>query len=79
MNKYFNFEIYTKDPNTLTCGWDIFCVSVKAETKAEAKENLKKYPFFDVIILFNFEHNEQEIANFLETELYPNFKIIKRI
>ncbi len=78
-NKYWNFEIYTSDPVTGTTGWEIENVSVKAETKAEAREQLKKYPNFDCIILFNFEHKENEVADFLETECYPTFKITKRM
>jgi hypothetical protein len=79
MNKYFNFEIYTSDPITGTTGWEIEMVSVKAETKIDAKEKLKDYPNFDVIILFNFSHEEEEKSSFLQTQNYPEFKILKRL
>lgn len=78
MNTYFNFEIYTSDPITGTSGWDIQMVSVKAETKLEAKEKLKSYPNFDVIILFNFYHKENETADFLQTQNYPEYQVLKR-
>jgi hypothetical protein len=79
MNKYYNFEIYTSDPISGTTGWEIEMLSVKAETKQDAKEKLKDYPNFDVIILFNFSHEEDENSDFLVTENYPNFKILKRL
>ena len=65
MNTYFNFEIYTIDPLTGQTGWEIICVSVKAENKAEAKEKLKQFPNFDCIITFNYEHKEYETSEFL--------------
>jgi len=79
MNKYFNFEVYTSDPITKTTGWEITTLSVKAESKQEAKEKLKDYPNFDVIILYNFFHEEEESSNFLQTQNYPKFKILKRL
>jgi hypothetical protein len=79
MNKYYNFEIYTSDPITNTTGWEIEMLSVKANSMQEAKLKLLEYPNFDVIILFNFSHEENEIHNFLVTTNYPNFKIIKRL
>jgi hypothetical protein len=90
-NQYFNFEIYTCNDAPVKegiykgakigeiSGWDIKMVSVKADTKQEARQELKKYPLFDCIILFNFQHKENETANFLVTETYPEFKIIERI
>ncbi len=78
MKKYFNFEIYTSDPLTKTTGWEIKTVSVKAENKQEAKEKLKNFPNFDVIILFNFSHEENENCDFFTTQLYPEFKILER-
>lgn len=79
MNKYFNFEIYTCDPVSGTTGWDIKMVSVKATTKTEARETLKSFPDFDVVILFNFEHTEEENSVFLVTECWPEFKILSRL
>jgi hypothetical protein len=78
MEQYFNFEIYTSDPITGATGWEIKSVSVKAETKQQARENLKNFPLFDVVILFNFEHKEKETHNFLITELSPEYKVIDR-
>lgn len=79
MTTYFNFEIYTSDPSTGTTGWDIFMVSVKADTYEEAIINLKKFPNFDCVILFNFvREEEEETADFLVTENWPTFKIIDR-
>ena len=79
MNQYYNYEIYTIDPVTRTTGWDILNLSVKAETRVLAKEKLKKFPNFDVIILFNHEFKENESADFLITQNYPEFKILERI
>jgi hypothetical protein len=79
LNKYYNFEIYTIDPITGTTGWDIHMVSVKAQTLLEARTNLKDYPNFDCVILYNFSHSEDESADFLVTESYPEFKILNRI
>ena len=79
MNQYYNFEIYTIDPVSKTTGWDIKMVSVKSNTIAEARENLKKYPFFDCIILFNYSHSENETAEFLEVSNYPKFEILKKV
>lgn len=79
-NLYFNFEIYTCNPkNPKEGGWDIMSVSVKAETKVEAREKLKNFPLFDVVILFNFQHEEEEDANFLTTELWPKYKVLERM
>ena len=65
MNKYFNFEIYTSDPISGTTGWDIEMLSVKANTKQEARLKLKDYPNFDVIILFNFHMKKMKQMIFL--------------
>ena len=90
-NKYFNFEVYTFNDVEVTegvykgakigevSGWNIKMVSVKANTKDEAKKELKNYPLFDCIILFNFEHKENETAKFLNCQCYPNFEILERI
>jgi len=53
--KEYNFEIYTINPRTKEGGWDIYKVSVIAETKEQAKKMLKKTDWFDEIILFNYE------------------------
>jgi hypothetical protein len=79
MNKYFNFEVYTIDPITKTTGWDILMVSVKAENIQEARENLRFFPNFDCRILYNFQHDENETADFLVCKNYPIFKIKDRI
>ena len=79
MNKYFNFEIYTIDPITGTAGWEINMVSVKADTKLLAKNKLYDYPNFDCVILYNFEHEAVESADYLLTDNYEGFKILKRI
>jgi hypothetical protein len=79
MNQYFNYEIYTCDPITGTTGWEIQNISVRAETRKEARELIKNYPNFDVIILYNFEHKEAETAKFLIADHYPDYKIIDRI
>jgi hypothetical protein len=78
MNTYFNFEIYTACPKTGVSGWDIKNVSVKAETRKEAREKVKTFPYFDCIINFNFEHKENETVNFLIADHYPTYKIIKK-
>lgn len=78
MNTYFNFEIYIYNNDMTISGWEIKMISVKADTKTQAKELLKKYPLFDCIILFNFQHNENENFNYLETENYEHFKILKK-
>lgn len=59
----WNFEVYTCNPITGQEGWDLIFVSVFADNKQEAKDNLKKFvPDFDEIILFNrvTELDEQE-------------------
>lgn len=65
--KEYNFEIYTKHPETGKTGWDIKFASVFAASKDEAKVLLKDYPHFDCIILFNFGGAELGIP---EKELY---------
>lgn len=52
--KEVNFETYTKNPETGESGWDIYFVSVIADSKVEAKEILKEWDLFDEIILFNY-------------------------
>lgn len=53
--KAFNFEIYTKHPQTGEEGWEIEQPTIFAETKEKAKQFLKEsYPNFDCIILFNY-------------------------
>lgn len=80
MNTYFNFEIYTSNPkNPKETGFDIFFVSVKAETISEAKENLKKFPNFDCIILFNYTQKEPETDLFLIHKGYMNHEITLRL
>lgn len=55
MKKYiFNYEIYTKNPITKECGWDIDMVDVEANSRKEADEILKSYPDYDCTILFNY-------------------------
>lgn len=78
-NLYFNFEIYTSDPVSGTTGWDIKMVSVRASNREEARESLKEFPYFDCVILFNFQHSEKESHDFLLTECWPEFKIVGRI
>ena len=79
MKKYYNFDIYVMDIVTKQTGWEIEMVSVKAGNINLAKILLNNYPNFDCVILFNFEHNEDETADFLKTENYPKFKILKEI
>lgn len=79
MNQYFNYEIYTCHPITGITGWEIETISVKGRNKEEARELIKSYPNFDVIILFNFKHKEDETAKFLIADHYPKYKIIDRI
>jgi hypothetical protein len=50
----FNFEVYTKNPKTGQCGWDIKFVSVIADTKEEAKQYLNQWNIYDKVISFNF-------------------------
>jgi len=76
MNCYYNFEIYTCNKKTGETGWDIHYVDVKAETRAQARENIKKYPYFDCVILFNHKTTIDETADFLQTS---NDTIINRI
>ena len=78
MNKYFNLEIYVCNEVTGETGWDILFISVRANSIEEAVKNIKDYPNFDVIILFNFSHEENEDSIFLRTENYPEFKILER-
>lgn len=52
--KEINFEVYTKNPITGECGWDIKFVSVIAEDKEKAREVLKTWSLFDVVILHNY-------------------------
>lgn len=66
--KIYNFECYTTNreeinyaakickPNEVT-GWEINVLSATAETMKEAKEIIKKHPFFDCII--SFDYSEQ--------------------
>lgn len=58
--KAFNFEIYTKNPQTGEEGWDIVFRTVFVDsketnsTKSGAREALKNTPLFDCVILFNY-------------------------
>ncbi len=54
VTKEYNFEIYTLHPETKETGWDIMFVSTFATSKEEAKQNLKSFPNFDTIILYNY-------------------------
>jgi hypothetical protein len=49
LNEY-DFEIYTKNPETGETGWDIKFVRVYAKTRNEAGETLKTFPDFDCVI-----------------------------
>ena len=51
--KSFEAEIYTICPISGQTGWDIKMIRTLAENKVDAKENFKKYPLFDCIILWN--------------------------
>jgi hypothetical protein len=52
--KEYNFEVYTCNPQTGECGWDIKMVSVFADSMKAAKQALKDaVPHFDEIILNN--------------------------
>jgi hypothetical protein len=78
MNQYFNFEIYLKDPISQCTGWEIKNVSVQGNSKILAKNNLKLIPNFDCIILYNFEHKENENCFYMFTVNYPEFSIVQR-
>lgn len=78
-NKYYNFEIYTSDPVSGQSGWDIKMVSAKGNSYKEARERLKDFPHFDVVILYNHEHEEEKTSDFLVVENYPKFKILEAI
>lgn len=51
--KAYEAEIYTLCPITCQTGWDIKMIRTLAKSKKDAKENFKKYPLFDCIILWN--------------------------
>jgi len=56
MKEYtFNYEIYTKNPTTNECGWDIKMVDIEADNKKEADVLVKEYPNYDCTILFNYQ------------------------
>jgi len=76
--KSFNFEAYFCNPVTLEGGWDIKMISVFAETKIQAKEILKKVPYFDCIILFNYEvpMNDADVKVY---ENGTNYRILEYI
>lgn len=66
--KEYNFEVYTKHPTTGETGWDIKFASTFAESKEQAKQQLKdSYPNFDCFILFNFGGVDLDAQT---TELY---------
>lgn len=52
--KAYQFEIYTIDSVSGQTGWEIVNRTVFAESKAEAREQLKQTPLFDCVILFNY-------------------------
>lgn len=67
-NLYFNYEIYTIDPISKQDGWDIECVSVKANSRIEARDKLNQYPYFDCVILLNYQSIENETCDFFTTD-----------
>ena len=81
--KIYNFECYTTNreevnyaskickPNEVT-GWEINILSATAETMQAAKEIIKKHPFFDCIISFNYS----EQTELKEGLLFENEKLI---
>ena len=78
-NLYFNFHVYTCNPETGEGGWFIKFVCVKANDKAEAKERLKLFPHFDEIILFDFQTPYEENCDFFEIKGWRSDEIISRI
>lgn len=51
--RQYNFEIYTKCPETGETGWEIEFRNVTAQSKERAIEMLESSPNFDCIILSN--------------------------
>jgi len=86
--KHYNFEIYTNNPVTGESGWDIKWAGCFANSKEEAREEIKNFPNFDTIITFNFgglelEYDQLEYAlynegiRFFERHSYMNNEIIR--
>lgn len=84
--KQYNFECYTKHPQTGETGWDIKWVGVFADSKEDARELLKSFPNFDCVLTFNFggldlDGLELDLFNngirFFERQGYMNPEIIK--
>lgn len=59
-NYLFGYEVYTKNPETGENGWDIKFVEVVATEPQQAKNFLKAWPLFDVIILKNYSYGTDE-------------------
>jgi hypothetical protein len=73
--KAFNYEVYTCNPQTGERGWDIKMVSVFAEDKTEARQNLKQFvPHFDVDILFNWCTDPNDASMTKEKALFDEGK-----
>lgn len=70
--KKAGFEIYTSDPITGTTGWEIQFVEVLGvNTTKEAREKLKTFPHFDVVILCDYlVEMEVEDYEFLENDVH---------
>ncbi len=63
--RIYNFECYTTNRNEVNhfgeickpnsiLGWEINILSASAESMQEAKETIKKHPFFHCIISFDY-------------------------
>jgi hypothetical protein len=78
-NKYFVYEIYVCNQVTGQTGWDIKFIGVKADTRKEAREKLNKFPHFDCVILWDFESEYEETADFFELDGHRGEKIVNRI
>ena len=84
--KEYNFEIYTKHPETKEGGWDIKFASTFATNTDEARQLFRdSYPLFDSFISLNFrdvELGEQELqlfnsgVTFFDRHSYMNNDIV---
>ena len=70
--KHYNFEIYTKCPETGETGWDIEFRNVTARSKERAIEMLESSPNFDCIILSN-GNRPSSIDREACWDTYPSF------
>lgn len=62
--KIYEFEVYTKNKETMECGWEIAFPLIEAESRSEALKKLNSFPFFDCIICSNFEIEKEYFTKY---------------